>query len=71
MRGAIPPLTQYTFMAWCSITKSTGNFTFTFTALEISYQGLVQALNTIVVIVMSQGSIYDIRTPSEISQNVF
>jgi hypothetical protein len=24
MRGAIPPLPQYAFMAWCSIGKSTG-----------------------------------------------
>jgi hypothetical protein len=24
MRGAISPLTQYTFMAWCLVAKSTG-----------------------------------------------
>jgi hypothetical protein len=32
MSGAIPPLPQYTFMAWCSV-KGTGatNYTFTFT----------------------------------------
>jgi hypothetical protein len=31
MRGAIPPLSQYAFMAWCSVkTKHRVNFTFTF-----------------------------------------
>jgi hypothetical protein len=32
MRGAIHPLPQYAFMAWCSIKNqnSTGTFTFTF-----------------------------------------
>jgi hypothetical protein len=29
MRGAIPPLPQYAFMAWCS-EKCRDNFTFTF-----------------------------------------
>jgi hypothetical protein len=29
MRGAIPPLPQYAFMAWCSV-KHKDNFTFTF-----------------------------------------
>jgi hypothetical protein len=24
MRGVIPPLPQYAFMAWCSVKKSTG-----------------------------------------------
>jgi hypothetical protein len=24
MSGAIPPLPQYAFMAWCSVTKNTG-----------------------------------------------
>jgi len=29
MRGAIPPLPQYDFMAWCSVEKGHGdNFTF-------------------------------------------
>jgi hypothetical protein len=30
MSGAIPPLTQYAFMAWCLV-KAQGYFTFTFT----------------------------------------
>jgi hypothetical protein len=30
MRGAIPPLPQYAFMAWCLV-KHRDNFTFTFT----------------------------------------
>jgi hypothetical protein len=30
MRGAIPPLPQYVFMAWCLV-KHRENFTFTFT----------------------------------------
>jgi hypothetical protein len=30
MRGAIPPLPQYVFMAWCLV-KHRNNFTFTFT----------------------------------------
>jgi hypothetical protein len=30
MRGAIPPLSQYAFMAWCLV-KHRDNFTFTFT----------------------------------------
>jgi hypothetical protein len=29
MRGAIPPLTQYVFVAWCLV-KHRDNFTFTF-----------------------------------------
>jgi hypothetical protein len=29
MRGAIPPLTQHAFMAWCSLKKHRDNFTFT------------------------------------------
>jgi hypothetical protein len=29
MRGAIPPLPQYAFMAWCLV-KHMDNFTFTF-----------------------------------------
>jgi hypothetical protein len=31
MLGAIPPLPQYAFMAWCLV-KHRDNFTFTFTA---------------------------------------
>jgi len=31
MRGAIPPLPQYAFMAWCSVKKDhRDNFNFTF-----------------------------------------
>jgi hypothetical protein len=30
MRGALPPLPQYAFVAWCSIKKHRANFTFTF-----------------------------------------
>jgi len=32
MRGAIPPLPQYTFIAWCSVKKKEhrDNFTFTY-----------------------------------------
>jgi hypothetical protein len=36
MRGAISPLLQYAFMAWCSIKKSTGTtlpFTFMYTSI--------------------------------------
>jgi hypothetical protein len=29
MRGAIPPLPQYAFMAWCLVKKHRDNFTFT------------------------------------------
>jgi hypothetical protein len=36
MRGAIPPLPQYAFMAWCSVKKSTDT-TLTFTILILSY----------------------------------
>jgi hypothetical protein len=32
MRGAIPTLSQYAFIAWCSVNKKhRDNFTFTFT----------------------------------------
>jgi hypothetical protein len=32
MNGAVPPLLQYAFIAWCSVKKKHGdNFTFTFT----------------------------------------
>jgi hypothetical protein len=30
MRGAIFAMPQYAFMAWCSVKKGTGKFTFTF-----------------------------------------
>jgi len=30
MSGAIPPLLQHDFMAWCSVKKHRDNFTFTF-----------------------------------------
>jgi len=33
MRGAIPPLPQYTFMACCSVIKYTDNFAFTYVYL--------------------------------------
>jgi hypothetical protein len=33
MRGAIPPLPQYVFMAWCL--KHRDNFTFTFTFIRL------------------------------------
>jgi hypothetical protein len=36
MRGAIPPLPQYVFMAWCLV-KHRDNFTFTFASLEFTY----------------------------------
>jgi len=26
MRGAIPPLPQYSFMAWCTVKKAQGQF---------------------------------------------
>jgi hypothetical protein len=29
MSGAIPPLPQYAFMAWCSVKKDRDSFTFT------------------------------------------
>jgi hypothetical protein len=29
MSGAIPPLPQYAFMAWCLVKKHKDNFTFT------------------------------------------
>jgi len=34
MCGAMPPLSQYAFMVWCSVKKHRDNFTFTFT-LEV------------------------------------
>jgi hypothetical protein len=30
MGGAIPPLSQYAFMAWCSVKKHRNSFTFNF-----------------------------------------
>jgi hypothetical protein len=33
LRGAIPPLPQYVFMAWCLV-KHRDNFTFTFTFMD-------------------------------------
>jgi hypothetical protein len=35
MSGAIPPLLQYVFMAWCLV-KHRDNFTFTFTVNAIT-----------------------------------
>jgi hypothetical protein len=38
MRGAIPILPQYAFMAWCSVKKKyRGNFNFTFTFNIVTY----------------------------------
>jgi len=37
MSGAIPPLSQYAFMAWCLV-KHRDNFTFTFTFLSLKIQ---------------------------------
>jgi hypothetical protein len=34
MRGAIPPLPQYAFMAWCLV-KHRDNFTFTLMAVAV------------------------------------
>jgi hypothetical protein len=36
MRGAIPPLAQYSFMAWCSVKKAQGQLGLTFTFKDIS-----------------------------------
>jgi hypothetical protein len=37
MRGAIPPLPQYAFMAWCLVKKHRDNFTFLrFTVIDIT-----------------------------------
>jgi hypothetical protein len=38
MRGAIPPLSQYAFMAWC-LFKHRDNFTFTFTEMMETLKG--------------------------------
>jgi hypothetical protein len=35
MSGAIHPLPQHAFMAWCLVKKHRGNFTFTFTIIII------------------------------------
>jgi hypothetical protein len=34
MSGAIPPLPQYAFLAWCLVKKHRDNFTFTFTRCQ-------------------------------------
>jgi hypothetical protein len=36
MRGAIPPLPQYAFMAWCLV-KHRDNFTFTFYLVLVKF----------------------------------
>jgi hypothetical protein len=43
MRGAIPPLSQYVFMAWCLV-KHRDNFTFplTFTLVSMEQPGAVR-----------------------------
>jgi hypothetical protein len=39
MSGAIPPLPQYAFMAWCSVTKKhRDSFTFTFTFTILGFE---------------------------------
>jgi hypothetical protein len=43
MRGAIPPLPQYVFVAWCLV-KHRENFTFTFTFTF----GIVNAVHLLV-----------------------
>jgi hypothetical protein len=39
MRGAIPPLPQYFFMAWCLV-KHRDNFTFTFYGIYLFLMNL-------------------------------
>jgi hypothetical protein len=50
MRGAIPPLPQYVFMAWCLV-KHRDNFTFTFT-LNVVLQKLHPILGLYLVKIM-------------------
>jgi hypothetical protein len=40
MRGAIPPLPQYTFMAWCQL-KLRDDFTFTFPFFSLHANNLL------------------------------
>jgi hypothetical protein len=52
MRGAVPPLLQYVFVAWCLI-KHRDNFTFTFTVLN-TYQSPAEST----VLLVSEVSVY-------------
>jgi len=47
VRGAVPPLPQYAFMAWCSVKKKEhrDNFTFTFTVPCSQTLSLCSSLN--------------------------
>jgi hypothetical protein len=38
MRGAIPTLPQYVFIAWCSVKKHRDNFAFTFEVVHVLNQ---------------------------------
>jgi hypothetical protein len=43
MRGAIPPLPQYVFMAWCLV-KHRDKFTLTLVKLNVCHSGLLSCL---------------------------
>jgi hypothetical protein len=48
MSGAIPPLPQYAFMAWCSVKKKEkyrDNFTFTLPFLNSKVKEVIPVLN--------------------------
>jgi hypothetical protein len=40
MRGAVPPLPQYVFMAWCLV-KHGDSFTFAFTYVDTNRRSIV------------------------------
>jgi len=46
MHGAIPPLPQYAFMAWCSV-KKTAQGQLYFYATDYPVSGLLKHLNTL------------------------
>jgi uncharacterized membrane protein len=53
MSGAIPPLPQYAFMAWCLVKKYRNNFTFTHAiGLRIGDQPITMSLTIVVVVVV-------------------
>jgi hypothetical protein len=55
MGGAVPPLPQYAFMAWCSVMGSTGTtlpFANCIIPLIIIIAAFIETINSLVMVIM-------------------
>jgi len=54
MGGAVPPLSQYAFMAWCSVRGSTGHLYFTFTESSNIYALWLKVYNDLLIVIIGR-----------------